>query len=537
MLVDSTGCDAVELRVVKKNKLVFCEISPVSQPAARAEVRAGKSGENGVMIPCLEHESDLEIICEEITHGRIDPSLPFFTAKGSFVTGDATRPVVLSSRTCKWAGGRTLDIAGEYRSLAVIPFLVDDKDRCLLLLKSGHRDYFTASRMELFEELAHILGIALGQMRAQIALRERVKELLCLYGIAQVAARPNVSLDDILAATVQLLPPGWLYPHIASARIVYGEVVYATAGFGAGVQKQTAPIVVSGVRCGIVEVEYSALMPELDEGPFLKEERDLINAIAGELALIIERKKAEEDKEKLQGQLLHADRLATIGQLAAGVAHELNEPLGSILGFAQLIEKEGTLSEQVRRDIDKIIKASLHARGVINKLMLFARQTPARRECVDLNRMVQDGLYFLEARCAKAGVELVRVLAPDLPPLTADAGQLLQVVVNLVVNAIQAMPHGGQLTLRTAREGSVIVLTVEDTGVGMSEEILNQVFVPFFTTKDVNEGTGLGLAVVQGIVSSHGGSIQVESAVGQGTCFEVRLPLDSPGQPTKQGEA
>ncbi|MHC4983210.1 MAG: sensor histidine kinase, partial [Planctomycetota bacterium] len=276
---------------------------------------------------------------------------------------------------------------------------------------------------------------------------------------------------------------------------------------------------------GCVEVVYTQKKPELDEGPFLSEERSLLDAVARQIALIIERRRADEDKQRLQEQLRHADRLATIGQLAAGVAHELNEPLGNILGFAQLAQKHPELPEEANRDLDKVVATSLHARQIINNLMLFSRQMPPHKTQVDLNGIVEEGLYFLESRCAKNGIELVRQLSPELPKITADASQLRQVFVNLVVNAIQAMPGGGALEVRTRLSGDRAALSVQDNGIGMSQEVLNGIFIPFFTTKDVNEGTGLGLPVVHGIVTSHGGTIHVESTPGRGTRFEVELPV------------
>jgi signal transduction histidine kinase len=150
---------------------------------------------------------------------------------------------------------------------------------------------------------------------------------------------------------------------------------------------------------------------------------------------------------------------------------------------------------------------------------------PPRKTQVNLNQLVEEGLYFLESRCAKEGIELVRSLWPDLPEITADPGQLTQVLVNLVVNAVQAMPDGGKLAVETRVGDGYISLTVEDTGVGMSDKVAQKIFMPFFTTKDVDQGTGLGLAVVHGIVTSHGGSIKVDSKVGRGTRFEVKLPL------------
>ena len=363
---------------------------------------------------------------------------------------------------------------------------------------------------------------------AKAALTERVKELTCLYGIAQIAGQPDMSLGEIIQGIVELLPPAWQYPEIAFARIILDGISYTTRGFCECRQNQTAKIIVEGMQRGIVELVYAEEKPEIDEGPFLKEERNLINAVARQVALIIERKQAEKDKLKLHSQLLHADRLATIGMLAAGVAHELNEPLGNILGFAQLAKKCQGLPDSVENDIEKIETASLHAREIIQKLLVFARQAPPHKTHVNLNQVVQDGFYFFEARCAKEGIELIRQLSPDLPEITADPGQLNQLLVNLVVNALQSMPGTGKITVQTQFSDHNVCLIVKDTGTGMSKEILDKIFVPFFTTKDIGHGTGLGLPVVYGIVTSHGGTIDVKSEPGCGTRFEIQLPVIEP---------
>ena len=357
------------------------------------------------------------------------------------------------------------------------------------------------------------------------ALRERVKELTCLYEIVKLRVRENLSLEALLQGVVELLPSAWQYPELALARVTVDGRCYQTRGSMEPVQRQSTDIVVGGTRRGTVEVGYAQHMKEREEGPFLSEERRLLDTVAREIGLALARRRAEEEAAEIQDQLRHADRLATIGQLSAGVAHELNEPLGSILGFAQLVVKTEGLPDQVSRDMEKIIRATLHAREIVKGLMLFARQMPPNKVHVDLNRLVHEGLELLESRWLRGGIKLTRDLAPSLPGLSGDPAQLLQVIVNLVLNAIQAMPDGGTIRLRTLLDGDKIVLVVEDDGLGMSEDVARQAFVPFFTTKDVGEGTGLGLSIVHGIVTSHGGSIRLESRGGGGTRLEVALPV------------
>jgi signal transduction histidine kinase len=364
-----------------------------------------------------------------------------------------------------------------------------------------------------------------GDQTAQ-ALRERVKELSCLYRIGRIFEGSTGSPGEVFQHIVELIPPAWQYPEIAAARIVLDGKRYETPGFEEGGQRQTSEVIVDARCRGAVDVVYREARPALDEGPFLKDERSLLDAIARQIAIIVEHQEAEEDRARLQKQLMHADRLATIGQLAAGVAHELNEPLSSILGFAQLLKRDPALPEGGRQDVEKIVTASLYAREIIKKLLLFARQTPTFKGPVDLNTVILGAIDLFKHQFEKEGIELSRVLCPQMPMLAADGGQLTQVLVNLVVNAVQAMPKGGRLIVQTRVEDGYVVCSVEDTGVGMTEEVLDRLFVPFFTTKEVNQGTGLGLPVVHGIVTSHGGTIEVASAPGKGTTFTIRLPIE-----------
>ncbi len=371
-------------------------------------------------------------------------------------------------------------------------------------------------------------GQAVAQASEQTAraLRERVKELSCLYRIGRIFEGSSGSPGDVFQHIVELIPPAWQYPEIAAARIVLDGECYETPGFAEGGPRQTAAVIVDAKRRGAVDVVYREARPALDEGPFLKDERSLLDAIARQIAVIVEHQDAEEESARLQKQLMHADRLATIGQLAAGVAHELNEPLSSILGFAQLLQRDPALPEGGRHDLERIVTAALHAREIIKKLLLFARQTPTFKGSVDLNHVVLSAIDLFKHQFEKEGIELSCVLCPQMPALIADGGQLTQVLVNLVVNAVQAMPKGGRLVVQTQVRDGQVVCTVKDTGVGMTEEVLDRLFVPFFTTKEVNQGTGLGLPVVHGIVTAHGGTIVVASTPGKGTTFTVRLPLE-----------
>jgi signal transduction histidine kinase len=512
ILMVSSESDRVVMWLKERGKFYRSELLCSEKYPYSFEIMPGVDDKELGIIPRLRKNTWLERLRRDVFLGRHDQSLTRSTPNGSFWTGDTE------------IGKKKPASDINYRSMVLVPIRIEKENIGLLELDSKSRGFYSKRDVEIFEGIAQTVSVALGYRRTQVKLRERVKELMCLYGIAKIVEQESLSLREILQKTVMLLPPAWLYPEIASARIVLNDQTFATPDYKDGVHKQTAKIIVGGLQKGIIEVSYCEEKPELDEGPFLKEERSLIDTVAREIGLIIERTQIEKDKERLQEQLRHADRLATIGQLSAGVAHELNEPIGSILGFAQLVEKDPELSDQASLDIEKIKRASLHAREVIKKLMLFARQMPPQKTRVNMNQIVKDGLYFLESRCAKEGIKVVCHLCSPLPEITADQSQMTQVLVNTVVNAIQAMPNSGTLTIRTLASDEFVSLVVEDTGVGMDMTVMRKIFQPFFTTKDVGVGTGLGLSVVYGIVTSHGGLIDVESKIGKGTRIMIKLP-------------
>lgn len=363
----------------------------------------------------------------------------------------------------------------------------------------------------------------LDQSQLLSALQERVKELSCLYQISDIAHQPDLDLHEVLSRVISIIPGAMQYPDICSAKLNIDDKVYSTKTIPEDTLSISADIILNYTYRGSISVFYelddkAAFIPD-----FLPEEYRLMDAIAKQIALIMERKSVEENNALLQDQLRHADRLATIGQLAAGIAHEINEPLATIMGFAQLIDESTEINEQVRSDVRRIISSTMHAREIIRKLMLFSRQVPPKKVTVDLNKLISEGIYFLESRCERQGITLIRDLDPNLPSLIADPNQIHQIMINLSVNAMQAMPNGGILTLKTRCLNGQIEFSVSDTGIGMSKETLSKIFIPFYTTKDIDQGTGLGLSVVHGIVTSHNGTITVTSEQGVGTTFTVNI--------------
>ena len=360
-----------------------------------------------------------------------------------------------------------------------------------------------------------------------LKLLEKNRVLACMYRIAQMAVDDSHSFDATLKAIIDLIPQAFEYPEKVTASIRLDEKFYQTTGFESSQNRYGKDIIIKEDVRGRVEIgctENGKAFPCADK-VYSAEEIKLIESAARKVAYITERKDANEKKQVLEEQLRHADRLATIGQLAAGIAHELNNPLGDILGFAQLASNCPDLPEQVYEDLVKIVKSTLYAREVIKKVLFFSRQTHPREDKANLNRLIEEWVDFFEFRCAQNNIEIVLEIDENLPSVTGDQAQLNQVLINLVVNAIHAMPEGGTLTIKTTVKQDSVVMLVKDTGKGISEDIKDKIFLPFFTTKEVDKGTGLGLSVVYGIIKEHGGTVHVDSQEGSGSIFKVKLPI------------
>ena len=240
-------------------------------------------------------------------------------------------------------------------------------------------------------------------------------------------------------------------------------------------------------------------------------------------------RKVEERTQELraaQEQLLQSEKLASIGQLAAGVAHEINNPMGVILGFAQGILKTVPEDDSLRKPLSIIERESLRCKRIIQNLLDFARHSEPTPHLTIINELIDTCCELVEHQISLQNVKLVKNYDPALPPIMADTNQLQQVFINIMLNAYQAMRDGGTLHITTRTVGSELQVTFADMGTGIPPENIQNIFDPFFTTKEVGEGTGLGLSVSYGIVRAHGGTIGVESQVGKGTTFVIKLPLN-----------
>jgi len=534
MILEFSGCDAVTLWLKDHGKYFRSEVKCYSGQPLLFDIKSCGQNENGEIIPGSDDDSDLLSLCNHLIQGRVNPFQPMLTKNGSFWTGNAKKPISLRLKSGKKSHLRDFNLGGECQSLLLIPLLVNQQNIGLLELKNNRKNYFKRIEINLYEDLARGLEIAAAHRDAQVDLRERVKELSCLYGIARLVAKPAISREEILRGIVELLPPSWLYPEIAFARIILDGSVYSVPAFKEGRHKLKADIIIGGKHRGFVEVGYGEQKPELDEGPFLKEERNLINTIAREIANIIERREAEDHQLKLQEQLIRSEKMAALGQLSAGIAHEIRTPLTSIKIFIQSLEKELDLDENQKEDFTIIRKEIDRINENVTRFLNFARPEEPQFQRINIQAIVMDTLNLLTARIKGNNIDLEIFLTEDLPPVLGDPKQLEQVFLNLLLNAIEAMPRKGTLAIRSAVKRipnspeEMLQLSIQDTGCGIPEKDRPYLFDPFFTTKE--GGTGLGLSIVYSIVQKHNGQIEVQSEPRKGSSFILSLPIQKEGR-------
>ncbi len=259
----------------------------------------------------------------------------------------------------------------------------------------------------------------------------------------------------------------------------------------------------------------------------LQEARDEIVKWNDEL----EKKVAQRTSElrQMQEQLIQSEKLASIGRLSSGLAHEINNPIGIILGFTQVLVKKVGEDSPLRKPLQSIERESLRCKGIVQNLLDFSRRSAPVLKPVDVNQVLEITCELAYHQVSGRDTQLVRDYASDLPQIMGDPNQLQQVFTNIVLNAYQSMPNGGEIHIVTRKADTSVEILISDTGEGIAPENLNHVFDPFFTTKEVGQGTGLGLSVSYGIVKSHGGDIDVESTLGAGSTFIVKLPVSSDG--------
>lgn len=356
----------------------------------------------------------------------------------------------------------------------------------------------------------------------KIELQERVKELSCLYDISSVIRSHVGEVSISLKKIAEVLTKAWRFSDDVVVVLEFEDFQYNTKEIPESHILQEAPLVSFGEVRGSLRIYYPS--PDYDGSAFLKEEEKLLKKVADEIGSFVESIEQKKQEEVLRRTIERNDRLSILGEITAGIAHELNTPLGNILGFAELI-KDREDNEQTKRDLEKIIKASIYSREVVKKLMFFACEMPQKMKVIMVYPVVTQALSLLKPNFKKAEIDFSLKMEDKNIEARVDPIQFTQILFNLLINALYFAPKRSLVTIKIWKEQGNLLIEIADKGPGIEDEIKNRIFEPFFTTKPVGEGSGLGLSVVHGIVKSHKGSIYALDNHPKGTVFRINLPL------------
>jgi signal transduction histidine kinase len=353
-------------------------------------------------------------------------------------------------------------------------------------------------------------------------LNERVKELNCLYEISKICQEYNKPFKTTIAKIIKTIPQGWQYPKHLKVYLVFDKKVFGDKPETNTSVKASSKIIIKKENRGEIVVYYK----EEKDHFFLEEEQPLLDKIGLEIAIFIERLEQREKEVLMAEKMRYNDRLVVLGELTAGIAHELNTPLGNILGYAELLKK-AELNPIKKADTQKIISSAKNAREIVKRLMYFSCEMPQQFGLANINEQIEENIGLLQKQLDDNQVQLQLNLADNIPLIRLDKLQFSQLIFNLVLNAINAMSSKGEITITTKVNSKEVLLSIKDNGSGISEANKTKIFQPFFTTKPKGEGTGLGLAVVHGIVQNHKGTIEVNSTINKGTEFIITFPIET----------
>jgi PAS domain S-box-containing protein len=403
-----------------------------------------------------------------------------------------------------------------------LPFKVKERTLGYLGLgKTREGDYLSSEDIDLLQTIAGYVSIALENARLYESLEMRAHDYQALRDFSQ-----NI-IESINAGVLACNLEGAVEAWNSALEQLYGlsrsEAIGRTleALFPSELMAELSRVsdphhTLNLYKFRLRNAEDRALIVNLSVVPLIGKE----NHVIGRLLIFTDLT----ERVNLEDQLLQAEKLSSIGLLAAGVAHEVNTPLAVITSNAQMLMRQMDPDDPRSRTLDKIIAQAFRASEIANNLLKFSRVGGSECSDLDVNRVIKESLSLVEPMLKAARITVNSQLKPSLPAVYGNSGKLQQVFMNLIMNARDAMPRGGELSIATEAENSTVRVEVSDNGVGIPADHLNKIFDPFFTTKATSRGTGLGLAVTYGIIREHSGSIQVDSVVGRGTTFRLEFP-------------
>lgn len=354
-------------------------------------------------------------------------------------------------------------------------------------------------------------------------LKERIKELTCLFEVSSIIVNNDYKeLDKTLYSIALSIRKSLQYNAHTIVEISSGPFHLITSALPKKTVFIECPINVFNDPQGFIKIHYPA--EKFVKKDFLIEEKKLLKNVAINVGDMLERVAIRENEAIVKRKMQHADRLSILGEITAGIAHELNTPLANILGFAELLKGKVTENTQNSQDLDKIINSAIFSREVVKKLMFFACEMPQNLGETNIVPVINDAMNLLDPTFTKNEVKYKVNLPEGEVLLKADTIQLTQVIFNLALNAIYFSPKNGLITITLEEGKKKITLKIADEGPGIPAENVQKIFQPFFTTKTVGDGSGLGLSVVHGIIRSHRGTIDYQPNNPTGAIFIINFP-------------
>jgi signal transduction histidine kinase/DNA-binding response OmpR family regulator len=371
-------------------------------------------------------------------------------------------------------------------------------------------------------------------------VQERTKELECLYNISSLIETPDLLFEEIIQGIVNFFPGAMNYPENTFVRIKLNDQEFMSDQFIETESKQSNTIIVNGQQKGVLDFFLSQEVINNDNVCYLKERNDFIYNVVNKIEKVVERIEAKEEKKKLEEQLFQAQKMESLGLLAGGIAHDFNNILFAIMGNTQIALYSLPEDTSIKRLLNEVMNAIGRAKEMVQQILAFSRQYEAEKKSVNVQFIVKEVLKLLKTSIPST-ITIRHHIDTNAGQILADPSQIHQIIMNLATNAYHAMEkNGGILEVNlsqvelTADEfiidpdiqvGQYVKLTISDTGHGISKDIIGKIFDPYFTTKEVGKGSGLGLSLVHGIVKNHRGTITIDSQEGKGSVFTILLPI------------
>ena len=353
-------------------------------------------------------------------------------------------------------------------------------------------------------------------------LKERIKELECLYAISNQISQ-STDIATVSPIICKHLEDAFRFPNLACACIIISGKSFGNIAEQNSHAQIKQNIFFQEELIGNISVSYKG--EALKTSSFLIEEKKLLNKVAQELSFLYERQQRKQKEDVLNEIVRRQERLTIFGEMTAGIAHELNTPLGNMIGFSEFII-DATKEKSSKNDAQKIKQSALHAREIVKKLMFFSCEVPQQLQSVKINRILSEAIDLLSPLLKQSGIKIVFDKKGNNPSAFIDKIQFTQVIFNLLNNAIQASKAGGIVKVELTTLKGFINISIQDFGCGIPIDIQDKIFEPFFTNKAMGTGNGLGLSVVHGIIKKHRGRIQFSSEENVGTTFVVSIPQD-----------